>query len=300
MIEILDGMHETIKYGGPLGIKLYHNVQYEDYPEHWHTGIEVIMPVKGDYTVLAGNERYHLNTGDIFIVNTSVLHALEAPPSGERIILQFDASLLYTIKEMETLLMILPPVMCIFPFFEKEENRELYAFVKERMDEIVREYDEQKIFSETVIYAKLIEIFAAIGRRAVEDSYEKNSDTQGNQVSKQKEYMETIMNACSYINQHFKESCTLEEVASISGFSKFHFTRIFKQCMDMTFYEYLNQKRITKAEELLYTTVLSVTDIAMRSGFSSISAFNRTFKSIKGCSPREYRNKLFVSKGKDR
>lgn len=60
--------------------------------------------------------------------------------------------------------------------------------------------------------------------------------------------------------------------------------------------EFLNERRITKAEELLYTTVLSVTDIAMQSGFSSISAFNRTFKTMKGCSPSEYRNKLFVSK----
>ena len=76
------------------------------------------------------------------------------------------------------------------------------------------------------------------------------------------------------------------------GLRLFHFTRIFKQCMNMTFYEYLNQKRISKEEELLSTTGESVTEIAMSSGFSSISAFNRTFKSIKGCSPSEYRGKI--------
>ncbi|MCI6995217.1 MAG: AraC family transcriptional regulator [Eubacterium sp.] len=59
----------------------------------------------------------------------------------------------------------------------------------------------------------------------------------------------------------------------------------------MTFYEYLNQKRVAKAEELLITTDQSVTEIAMNSGFSSISSFNRTFKSLKGCSPTVYRNK---------
>ena len=106
--------------------------------------------------------------------------------------------------------------------------------------------------------------------------------------------METVLNACSYIYHHYQENITLEQVAAISGFSKFHFTRIFKQCMDKTFYEYLNERRITKAEELLYATVLSITDIAMNSGFSSISAFNRTFKSIKGCSPSEYRSKIYV------
>lgn len=292
MIEILDGIHETINYGNSLGLKLYHNGEDEDYPEHWHSGIEMIMPVTGVYTVLAGKETYHLKEGDIIILNTSVLHSLEAPPCGERIILQFSASLLYSIKEMETLIALLPPVIHLS---EYSENRELYRFIKQRMNGIVREHDNKQTFSEALIYAKLIEIFVAVGRGAMEDLSVKNRDSTDGQVVKQKEYMETVMSACGYINQHYQENLTLEEVASISGFSKFHFTRIFKQCMDMTFYEYLNEKRITKAEELLYTTVLSITDIAMNSGFSSISAFNRTFKSLKGCSPSEYRNKLFVS-----
>lgn len=139
-------------------------------------------------------------------------------------------------------------------------------------------------------------MFVTLGRVVMEGLYEKNEIVSDGQATKHKEYMKTVMGACNYINQHYQENITLEEVASVSGFSKFHFTRIFKQCMDMTFYEYLNERRITKAEELLYTTVLSVTDIAMQSGFSSISAFNRTFKTMKGCSPSEYRNKLFVSK----
>lgn len=45
MIEILNGMTETINYGSSLGVRLYHNVDYEDYPEHWHVGLEIIMPV---------------------------------------------------------------------------------------------------------------------------------------------------------------------------------------------------------------------------------------------------------------
>lgn len=209
----------------------------------------------------------------------------------ERVILQFNISLLHSLKEMETLLTMLPPVTCLK---KDHEDRELYSYVKKRMDRIIEEYKEKQPFCEAVIYADLISIFAALGRRATEGMYNRTGEQEGSATVKQKEYMETVLNACSYINHHYQENITQEQVASISGFSKFHFTRIFKQCMDMTFYEYLNEKRITKAEELLYTTVLSITDIAMNSGFSSISAFNRTFKSIKGCSPSEYRNKLYV------
>lgn len=292
MIEILNGLHETINYGDSLGLRLYHNVDYEDYPEHWHTGIEIIMPVTSVYTVIVGEERYHLEKGDICMVNSGVLHGLEAPPTGERIILQFDAALLYTLKEMETLLSLLPPALV----FTKEKEPELYPFVKERMDRIVREYDERKTFREAFIYAVLIELFVEVGRTVTTREMEREENLTRGQVIKQKEYLEVIMSACNYINQHYQENLTLEEIAGISGFSKFHFTRIFKQYMNMTFYEYLNSKRVKRAEGLLYSTEMSITDVAMNSGFSSLSAFNRTFKSVEGCSPSEFRNKVLGRK----
>lgn len=292
MIEILEGIRETIRYEKPHGIRLFHNVDYEDYPEHWHTGLEIIMPLKEGYGVLVGKKKYELKEGDIIILNSGVLHGLEAPPTGERIIMQFSASLFYSFGEMETLLAVLAPVTYL-----PGPGGDLYQYVKYRMDEIVREYDEEEPFFEALIVARLIEIFGAIGRETMEGVRTKNGTEKENQSVKKKEYMQAIMEACTFINHHCQENITLEEAAAHSGFSKFHFTRIFKQCMDMTFYEYLNQKRITKAQELLDTTELRVTDIAMSSGFSSISAFNRTFKSIKGCSPSEYRNKLSVQGG---
>lgn len=288
MIEILNGSHETVNYGNSLGMRLYHNKEYEDYPEHWHTAIEVIMTIHGGYGVIVGEQKYSLKEGDIIILNSGVVHSLEAPVTGERVILQFNDYLLYSLKEMETLLTLLPPVLHLS---EDNDPQRLYSFVKRSMDAIVVEYGQEKTFFEAVIYARLIEIFVHLGRGATWGKRNVKNTEIDNSPLKKKEYMETIMSACNYINQHFQEPITLEEVAAISGFSHYHFTRIFKQCMHMTFYEYLNQKRIARAEKLLTTTDQSVTDIAMNSGFSSISSFNRTFKSIKGCSPTVYRSK---------
>lgn len=292
MIEILEGLHETINYGNSLGVRVFHNVDYEDYPEHWHTGIEIIMPVTSDYTVIVGEERYLLHPGDIIILNSGVLHGLEAPPTGERIILQFDAALLYTLREMETMLSFVPAVVHF-----AQSSEELYRFVKERLDRIVSEDLEKKAFFEAHIYAQLIEIFVEVGRRYTDkrmEDYVEDGREKG-QVVRQKEYLEVIMSSCNYINQHYQENITLEETANISGFSKFHFTRVFKQYMNMTFYEYLNSKRMKRAQELLYSTEMSITEVAMNSGFSSLSAFNRTFKTMNGCSPSEYRNKILVT-----
>lgn len=288
MIESLKGIHETINYGSSPGFRFYHNKEHEDFPEHWHTGIEILMPVEGEYTVEVGEETYHLMEQEIIILNSGVLHSLKAPLTGERIILQFDVAALCALKEMDTVVSILPDVL----FLAKEQDQLLYSPVKKLMDEIVIEYDTQNTFYEARIYAHLINIVVCICRVIMQQPADKREREPGGQITKQKEYLEVIMNVCNYINQHYQENLTLEEIAGISGFSKFHFTRVFKQYMNQTFYEYLNSKRVQRAKELLYSKELSITDVAMNSGFSSLSAFNRTFKSANNCSPSEFRNKV--------
>ena len=76
----------------------------------------------------------------------------------------------------------------------------------------------------------------------------------------------------------------------MSGFSKFYFSRLFKQFTGVTFLKYVNQKRIALAETQLTEPNNSVTDVAVNCGFSSLSAFIRMFKIIKGCTPTEFRN----------
>ena len=48
---------------------MFHNVDYEDYPEHWHTAIEIIMPIHEGYNVIVGSKKYCLKEGDILIIN---------------------------------------------------------------------------------------------------------------------------------------------------------------------------------------------------------------------------------------
>ena len=108
--------------------------------------------------------------------------------------------------------------------------------------------------------------------------------------NKQKEYTEKFLSVCNYINEHCTDNLTLDEVADLIGFSKYHFTRLFKQFTGVSFYKYLNQKRIACAEKLLVNPDISITEVSLQSGFSSLSAFIRMFKIIKDCTPTEFRN----------
>ena len=80
MIKILNGIHETVAYDYFPTIKLYHNMEAEDYPLHWHTAMEIIMPVRKEYTVVIDETPHTFGEGDIFITPPGTLHRLIAPP----------------------------------------------------------------------------------------------------------------------------------------------------------------------------------------------------------------------------
>ena len=61
MIAILNGTHETVTYKNLQGIRLWHNREYEDYPLHWHTALEIIMPFENEYTVVIDGNPHILN-----------------------------------------------------------------------------------------------------------------------------------------------------------------------------------------------------------------------------------------------
>lgn len=92
-----------------------------------------------------------------------------------------------------------------------------------------------------------------------------------------------------YIDTHFEEEWTLETAAQYTGFSKYHFARIFKEYAGTTFSCYLTCRRIQSARELL-NTQMSITDIAFRTGFNSLTTFCRCFKKCTCLSPSDYRN----------
>ena len=92
-----------------------------------------------------------------------------------------------------------------------------------------------------------------------------------------------------YIDQHYMMAIDLADVAAFCGFSKYYFSRVFKQRMGRSFSEYLRQKRVSVAEDKLIHSAQSIQEIASTSGFGSIATFNRVFKEAKNCTPTRYR-----------
>ena len=279
MIEHLEGTHETVNYRENTNLRIYHNVQYEEYPMHWHSPIEIVMPILHEYRVEYADTSLTLGEGDILILCPGVLHHYHAC-EGERYIIQAQISSVLNLREIDSILTIIQPALLITPRLFPDS----YSRLRSLVEAIEDEYKRGDTFFEASIYSMLTEMFVLIGRSHTQAAQRFASDD-----IRQKKYVEKFMAVCSYIDEHCTENITLDDAASYSGFSKYHFTRLFKQFTGSTFYKYLNQKRITRAERSLSDMSLSVTDVAMASGFSSMSAFIRMFKLMKGCTPSEFR-----------
>lgn len=284
MIESLNGIFETINYKQSTSIKLYDNDEYEDYPTHWHTNPEIIMPTENIYTVECYNQIITLREGDIVLICPGCIHTLYAPEKGRRIIFQADINPLRFMKEIETLVTIISPLIVITP----EDFPSIYDKVKSLLLEIKNEYlSSSTSFSEVSIYSKTLEIITLIGRSRAAAGIETPSP---DAPRKQEEYIEKFIEICNYISAHCSDELNLEAVASMSCFSKFYFSRLFKQFTNVSFYKYVNQKRIEKAAEMLTEPNISITNVALSCGFESLSSFIRMFKIVKGCTPTEFRN----------
>ncbi len=99
-----------------------------------------------------------------------------------------------------------------------------------------------------------------------------------------------IQQAVRFINDNYRTDISLDAVAWKADMSPSHFSRIFKKVMGLPYQDYLNNRRITKAKNLLRTSPQSVTEIAISLGFADPTGFGRTFKKLTGQTPSAYRS----------
>lgn len=101
--------------------------------------------------------------------------------------------------------------------------------------------------------------------------------------------------AIAYMDRHFREPIVLEEIAQAQFLSTAHFIRIFKKETGRTPHQYLTERRLLFAAQLLEFGGRPIVEVAARSGFSSASHFISSFRRYYGCTPLQFRNQFFAS-----
>ena len=108
-------------------------------------------------------------------------------------------------------------------------------------------------------------------------------------ASTREELYRRLLRGKDYMDSYYDGDLRLEEIARAASVSPYHFHRLFHGVFGETPNEYLQQKRLSRARELLRNSEQSVMEVSLAVGFESSTSFSALFRRAYGCSPREYR-----------
>ena len=100
-----------------------------------------------------------------------------------------------------------------------------------------------------------------------------------------------LQQVLDYIDAHLDQEIKLADLAQLPDMSQFHFSRLFKQSLGLSPYQYLLQQRVERAKQLLKNTDRLIIDIALDCGFNSHSHLSKQFKQLTGMTPKAYRSR---------
>lgn len=103
-------------------------------------------------------------------------------------------------------------------------------------------------------------------------------------------YYDSILRAAGYIENNLTDDINLDKIINCTGFSKFHFMRVFKSILGYSINDYVRRRKITEAAKLLIKTDMRIIDIAIMFAYNSQEAFTRAFKEVYDITPNLYRS----------
>ena len=275
---------ELVDFVPESHIRIWYNVQLEGYPSHHHSAAEVIICMQSNYIVIVNSVHYTLHPGDILIIPPHAIHKLICPTPGIRFVFLMNLDPYTSFQDYKAMQPMFLNAQLISP-----ETTRHYESLYNNFAKMIEIYFKNDIFWETDVFALFFKNMSICAK----DYF--GSQNASIPPAVQKEHYDKFSNLLIYIDEHYADDLNLEDTAAIVGFSKFHFSRLFKQYTNTTFYDYLCKKRITRAQEMLAEN-FSITTIAYQTGFNTPSAFCRCFKKHTGYTPSDFRNKSEQSK----
>ena len=265
---------------------------YEErsYQAHWHSYGEIVLVGPGKTNIyMVGQNTYELEEGDFILAWPMEMHAIIDADRKESLVIQFSNAFINTLFDLQRIMHFYRNLHVVRAAAHPELTARLRA-AAERMKEIFLAAGPDR---ELRCCMLLMEFMLALDEHREEFAPELRS---GETYS----YSDTVMRRMVMVTDYIKNNLTADDLsqgamAEKAGISRDYFSRIFRGVTGTNYSRWLNTVRLEKATELLADREMTLTEIAMQSGFQSISSFNRVFHAEKGMSPGEYRALLMPS-----
>lgn len=283
------------------GVKaFYENKNYSDnisicatpvdnlhYGAHWHSDTEMLYVSEGQIGVGINNNYRILKKGDISICGSNDIHYYNSDGMESKgIMIFYRPAMLNTIKDWTKI--VNPCSIFITRSFNAEDMMpdniylKIYRIFESILDET---YTKDELYFQFT-KLKISEMFLLLLRYY--PFYYDNSVNMTSMLSSTN--IGPMQKALKYIEDNYNKEISLDIISEHVGLSVYYLSRIFKNTTGTNFKSYLTHTRINKAEELIVSTKKYIINIAYETGFPSVRTFNRSFKSLKGYTPKSLRD----------
>lgn len=280
-----DLSYETYRKVDTEGIYLSYSTAPGGYhPLHWHEEIELLYQLNGRSDIQIDGKKYQIQNKLLTVINSRQVHSIHT---------YSDTSMFICVHISKKLIEKYIPdidlyrIYCIPDDIPDSQFPE-YLSVCRQMEALLRLYITDKpawqMESEGIILQVLAQLIRHFSRKFAPDEIGLSS---ADRIS-----FNRIRDVITYVEEHFREPISLQDIAGHLSLGREYFCRFFKKNMGMSFLRYLNEVRISHVYQDLEQTDAPIAEIAEKNGFHNQKLFNRTFREVYGCTPSAVRRKL--------
>lgn len=278
----------TDKYSFPfrVGYERLSNYEQNSFPIHWHPELEFTYVTEGCMEYQANDTLYKISAGNAIFINSNVLHTArttEPDTDCSYIAFVWDPVIVFGYENSLIFNRYVDPICSEPELFSKYLNAET-SFGQKVIALLLETTDIQNSSEsgyELLITEKLCALWFLLYQELKPYLNKKETGTATD--------INRLKTAIGFIQSHYNEDISLQDIASSCHISKSECCHLFKRTLRQTPFTYLLNYRIQKSLPLLLSDNRSMTEIAAELGFHGSSYFAETFRRVMNCSPRDYR-----------
>lgn len=258
-----------------------------DYCIHSHDFAELVVILSGNAVHIIEGREYPVTAGQVFLIHSNVAHGYKNVDGIEYINVMFQPEQLLQLPELR----LLPGFQALFyiePFYRKEmyykgmlslDPGQLQEATR-LLDLILEEHDRKPDGFRLMVRTYFTALVGMLSRY-----YQNSSGTRDNKALR-------IGETVTYMEEHFLQPITLQDMADRAYLSTRQFQRVFTRNYNTSPMDYIIRKRLDYSCTLLRSPELTISQVAMDSGFHDQNYYSRQFRKIFHCTPSQYRDKM--------
>ncbi len=240
----------------------------------WNAELEILYVLSGSITCMVRGISYHLEKESFIVFNPYEMHST----SGQqcKTISLFVFSSLFSLDENKY------SDEMIFCCTEDASVPEAcYEEIRQRLADILLMFYQKNTIDIYHLYGNVLNLLSVLN--------ENFCSKRDNILNKERSTTEHMQKILRYMDEHYMENLTLTQVAQTEFISANYLSHLFRRYLNTSFVQYLRMLRLNHAYSDLVNTKQSVTEIAMRNGFSNSTAFIQYFRDVYGKTPAKFR-----------